>query len=447
LKTSARTVSLLTATCIVIADMIGTGVFTSLGFQVGDLPSGFAILALWAVGGVCALCGALCYGELAATLPRSGGEYHFLGTIYHPAAGFLAGWISATVGFAAPVALAAMAFGKYLAPLLPGPSALLLSLAVLWAPTALLLAGARIGSAFLNAATLLKVALILAIIGAAFLATHAQPVTFLPAAGDARLIASAPFAVSLVYVMYAYSGWNGSVYIVGEIREPGRNLPLSLGLGTLVVTVLYLALNAAFLRSTPAAELAGKVEIGLIAGGHIFGADGARVMALLIGTGLVSAIAAMMWTGPRVTMTMGEDWRALRWLAHRNGHGTPTRAIVVQAAIATALLLTASFEKVLTYVQLSLVCCSFATVLGVIVLRRTQPDLPRPYRAWGYPLTPLVFLAISAWMMIHVVRSNPVESLAGLATMALGLLVYFLSPRGPDGEMPHAKFQIPNKFR
>ncbi len=433
-----RTVSLLTATCIVVADMIGTGVFTSLGFQVGDLPSGFAILVLWAVGGVCALCGALCYGELAAALPRSGGEYHFLGRIYHPAAGFLAGWISATVGFAAPVALAAMAFGRYLAPLAPGASPVWLSLVVLWLPTVLLLSGARLSSAFMNVATLLKVALILAVVAAAFLAGQSQPISFLPVAGDGRLIASSPFAVSLVYVMYAYSGWNGSVYIVGEVRNPSRNLPLSLGLGTALVMALYLALNAAFLRSTPIAELAGKVEIGLIAGNHIFGIGGAKVMSILICAGLVSAIAAMMWTGPRVTMTMGEDWRALRWLAPKNARGLPARAIFTQAVIATALLLTGSFEKVLTYVQFSLICCSFATVLGVIVLRRTQPALPRPYRTWGYPFTPLVFLAISAWMMAHVVRSNPMESLAGMATMALGLAVYFLSPGNQERANPSA---------
>ncbi len=408
--------------------MIGTGVFTSLGFQVGDLPSGFAILVLWTVGGVCALCGALCYGELAAALPRSGGEYHFLGTIYHPAVGFLAGWISATVGFAAPVALAAMAFGNYLAPLLPGVPPPALSLAVVWVPTLLLLGGARVGSVFFNTATLLKIALILVVIVVAFTTAPAQPIAFLPAAGDARLVASAPFAVSLVYVMYAYSGWSTSVYLAGEMRHPAKHLPLSLGLGTVLVMTIDLALNAALLRSTPIAELAGKVEIGLIAGTHIFGTGGTKAMALLIGTGLVSAVMAMMWAGPRVAVTMGEDWRALRWLAARTARGMPARAIVVQAGIATVLLLTGSFARVLTYVQLALVCCSFATVLGVIVLRRTQPDLPRPYRTLGYPLTPLVFLAISAWMMIHVVQAAPVESLAGLATMALGLLVYFLSP-------------------
>ena len=428
MKTDARSVSLLTATCLVIADMIGTGVFTSLGFQVGDLPSGFAIVALWTLGGICALCGALSYAELAAALPRSGGEYHLLGTIYHPAVGFLAGWISATVGFAAPIALAAMAFGKYLGPLAPTLPPALLSFAGLWVPTLLLLAGSRVGSRFLNAATLLKIALIVAVIVAAFATGPAEAIRFRPAASDVRLLTSGPFALSLVYVMYAYSGWNGSVYIAGELRDPTRTLPRALGLGTALVMLLYVALNAAFLHRTPIAELTGKVEVGLIAGTHIFGPAGARIMAGLIGTGLVSAIAAMMWTGPRVTTTMGEDHRALAWLTPRTGAGVPARAILFQAAIATALLLTGSFARVLTYVQFSLLACSFATVLGVFVLRRTQPALPRPYRTWGYPFTPLVFLAISAWMMAHVVRSSPLESLAGLATMAVGLLVYFLSP-------------------
>jgi APA family basic amino acid/polyamine antiporter len=435
LKTGIRNVSLLTATSIVVAEMIGTGVFTSLGFQVGDLPTGFSILALWAVGGICALCGALCYGELAAALPRSGGEYHFLGTIFHPAAGFLAGWISATVGFAAPVALAAMAFGKYLGAVLPEAPPLLLSFGVLWVPTLVLLGGRHISSSFLNATTGLKIALILIVIAVAFAATQAQPISFLPVPGDGRLITSGPFAVSLVYVMYAYSGWNGATYIVGEVRDPARNLPLALGLGTALVMVLYLALNAAFLRSTPTAEMAGKVEVALVAGVHIFGPAGAKIMAVLICAGLVSAIGAMMWTGPRVAMTMGEDLRALGWLAYTTEQGLPKRAIFLQAIIASVLLLTASFEKVLTYVQFALLCSSFATVLGVIVLRFTQPELPRPYRTWGYPITPLIFLAISGWMMAHVIRSNPNESLAGLGTMALGLAIYFLSPKGPPSSL------------
>ena len=409
--------------------MIGTGIFTSLGFQVGSLPSGFVILALWALGGVCALCGALSYAELGAALPRSGGEYRLLGEIYHPAVGFLAGWVSATVGFAAPVALAAMAFGQYFAGLVPEANAVAVSLAAVWVTTFFLLRTVRLGSAFQDASTLLKVALILVVIAAGFLVTHAQPVSFLPSAGDGALIRSAPFAISLVYVMYAYSGWNASTYIVGEMRNPGRDIPRSMGLGTLLVVLLYLGVNAAFLRSTPAAEMAGKVEVGLVAGGYLFGGAGTKVMAGLICAGLISSISAMMWIGPRVTMSMGEDLAPLRWLARKSAEGIPVRAMLVQFAIVNVLLLTSTFDRVLTYVQFALQVCSFFTVLGVIVLRRTQPGLARPYRTWGYPVTPLVFLAVSAWMLVNIWRSNPWESLWGLATMALGLAIYFLAPR------------------
>lgn len=411
--------------------MVGTGIFTSLGFQVGDLPSGFAIIAVWAVGGVCALCGALAYAELGAALPRSGGEYHFLSAIYHPSVGFLAGWISATVGFAAPVAIAAKPFGTYLADVIPGTNPLLLSLAVVWITTLVLLRNLQLGSVFQNTSTILKVALIVVIIGAGFYATGTQPISFLPVKGDGALVLSAPFAISLYWVMYAYSGWNASTYIVGEVRNPARNIPLSVGLGTVLVAALYLALNAVFLRTTPAAEMVGKQEVALIAGAHIFGMAGAKVMALFICLGLVSTVSAMMWIGPRVTAAMGEDFAALAWLGRRNARGIPTIAILAQFAIVNVLLLTATFQAVVNYVQFSLTLCSAVTVLGVFVLRWRQPDLPRPYRTWGYPVTPIIFLAISGWMLWHLLANSSTRgpSLWGLATVALGLVVYFLSPK------------------
>ncbi len=423
-------ISLLTATCIVIANMVGTGIFTSLGFQVGDLPSGFALMALWAIGGLCALCGALSYAELAAAMPRSGGEYHFLREIYHPAIGFVAGWISATVGFAAPVAIAAIPFGTYLAGVVPGLHPLLLSLAVVWITTFFLLWDLRLGSGFQNVSTLLKVALILVLIVAGFSVAGNQPISFLPAATDRALIVSTPFAISLYWVMYAYSGWNASTYIVGEVRNPARTIPLSLGLGTLLVTGLYLGINAVFLRTTPIAEMVGKQEVGLIAGVHIFGEAGGKVMAVFIALGLVSAVSAMMWIGPRVTVAMGEDLGALSWLASRSARGIPVRATLVQFAIVNVLILITTFQKVVNYVQFSLMLSSTLTVLGVIVLRWRRPDLPRPYRTWGYPFTPLIFLGVSCWMLWHLLEdpSTREASLWGLATALLGLVVYYLSP-------------------
>src|SRR3954467_13419655 len=212
-----HTISPLTATCIVVANMVGTGIFTSLGFQISDLPTGFSILAVWGLGGLCALCGALSYAELGAALPRSGGEYNFLREIYHPSLGFLAGWVSGTVGFSAPVAIAAIPFGVYLSELIPGTSALFWAFAVVWITTAILLFDVRLGSAFQVGSTLLKIALILVIIVAGFLVRQTEPVSFLPRPGDGALIASTPFAVSLFWVMYAYSGWNASTYITSEL--------------------------------------------------------------------------------------------------------------------------------------------------------------------------------------------------------------------------------------
>jgi APA family basic amino acid/polyamine antiporter len=382
--------------------MIGTGIFTSLGFQVGDLPSGFTIMALWATGGLCAMCGALSYAELGAALPRSGGEYHFLREIYHPAVGFLAGWISATVGFAAPVAIAAIAFGDYFVKVVPGANPFFLSLAVVTICTLVLLRDLKLGSAFQNGSTILKVGLILVIVAAGFYVKSTQPVSFLPAKGDGTLIVSTPFALSLYFVMYAYSGWNASTYIAGELRNPSRTIPLSVGLGTLLVMVLYLATNAVFLRSTPTGEMKDKTEVALIAGQHIFGSAGGKVVALFICLGLISTVSAMMWIGPRITAAMGEDLGLLAPLARRNAQGIPTTAILAQFAIVILLLLTATFQTAVNYIQFSLTLCSALTVLGVFVLRWRRPNLPRPYRTWGYPVTPIIFLAISGWMLVHM---------------------------------------------
>lgn len=439
-------ISLATATGIVVANMIGTGVFTSLGFEVADIPSPFAVMMLWIIGGIVALCGALSYAELAAALPRSGGEYHFLSRIFHPSLGFLAGWISATVGFAAPIALAAMAFGNYLAGALPrvpwlppNEVALVLSLLVVWINSIVHFSGIRRGGAYQNLFTALKVALILAFILVGFFTVKAQPISFAPRAGDWRLIGSGAFAGSLVYVMYAYSGWNASTYIVSEIRNPRRNVPRSVLLGTLAVLALYVALNAVFLRSTPmenflhrdeaTGKISGQLEVGLIAGKQIFGAGGANVMAVLICIGLVSTVSSMIWIGPRVTMVMGEDFPALRWLAVTTRNGIPRVALGVQLLIVNVLLFTSTFEQVINYVQPVLILFSFLTALGVIVLRVREPNLPRPYRTWGYPLTPLVFLGVSAWMMFYIVSDKPRESLAGLVTMLAGLIVYFVSSK------------------
>jgi basic amino acid/polyamine antiporter, APA family len=421
----ARTVGLLTACGIVIANIIGTGVFTSLGFQVADIQSGFALLMLWVVGGIAALCGALCYGELSAALPRSGGEYHFLSEIYHPAVGFMAGFISATVGFAAPIALAAMAFGKYFQGVFNFGSPILLSFILVWIVAVFHFGNLRLGSAFQNVWTVVKLILIGALIAAGFLVQEKQPISFLPHTADTISIFSGAFAVSLVYVMYSYSGWNASSYIIGEVKSPERTVPRSLLAGTIVVMAAYVLLNAIFLATTPQSEMRNQVEVGLIAGKHIFGDNGGRVVGAIICLGLISAVSSMTWIGPRVTMSMGEDHWLLRFLGQKNSHGVPANAVVAQLLIVNVLLLTRSFELVVVYIQFSLLLCSLLTVAGVVVLRATKPNISRPYRVWFYPIPPIIFSAITIWMMIYLLKSKTNESVAGLVTAAIGLLLYF----------------------
>lgn len=428
------TVGFFTACGIVIANIIGTGVFTSLGFQVIDIHSGFPLLMLWIVGGIAALCGALCYGELSAALPRSGGEYHFLSEIYHPAVGFMAGFVSATVGFAAPIALAAMAFGKYFNGVFNFGSPVVLSFALVWIVALFHFGNLRRGSAFQNVWTIVKLLLIATLIGIGFLAEPKEPITFLPMAGDAASIFSGAFAVSLVWVMYSYSGWNASSYIISEVKYPERTVPRSLIAGTLVVMVAYVLLNAIFLATTPESEMRGQVEVGLIAGKHIFGDNGGRVVGGIICLGLISAVSSMTWIGPRVTMSMGEDHWLLRFLGRKNTYGVPGNAVVVQLLIVNLLLFTRSFELVVIYIQFALLLCSLLTVLGVFVLRAIRPNISRPYRVWLYPMPPLIFSALTIWMMVYLLRSKTIESIAGLVTALVGFLLYFcagkrVSPR------------------
>src|SRR4051794_38591050 len=300
LSDSGPAVSLTVATAIVVADMVGVGVFTSLGFQVKDIPSGFSILLLWVIGGIVALCGVFSYSELGAMFPRSSGEYNFLTRAYHPAFGFLAGWVSATVGFAAPVALAAMAFGQYAKAVLPDAPPLLLALGVVWLVSVVQLAGVRHSSTFQLVSTALKVVLIVAFLVAGFVVGTPQPISFAPSAADLEHVASAPFAIGLVFVMYSFSGWNAATYIIGEMRSPQQSLPRALLAGTLIVLVLYVALNAIFLHTAPIEKLAGQLDVARIAGSHIFGELGGRIVAAMICIGVVSSISAMMWIGPRV---------------------------------------------------------------------------------------------------------------------------------------------------
>jgi APA family basic amino acid/polyamine antiporter len=267
------------------------------------------------------------------------------------------------------------------------------------------------------------------LIAAAVIYGQPQPLSFAPSAKDAGLIASPAFAIGLVYVTYSYSGWNAVTYIAGEVRNPSRTVPLSVIAAVTLVTLLYVGLNGAFLYTTPMEQMAGKIQVAAIAGKHIYGQTGARIVDAVICVGLVSTISALIWLGSRVTMTMGEDYRPLSPLGRRTRSGAPANAVIFQLVVVSLLLFTQRFDAIVEFIQFSLTISSFLTVLGVIVLRFTQPDLPRPYKVWGYPVTPLLFLAVSLFMMTNLVLERPAQSLAGVGIMLSGLLVYAISTR------------------
>ena len=421
--TGKRGIGFTACAALVVANMVGTGVFTSLGFQLAEIPSRPAIMLLWLLGGVLALCGALCYAELSAALPRSGGEYHFLGRIFHPALGFMAGLVSVVVGFAAPCALAAMAFGSYLQGVFPTISPLAASCAVVAIVTAFHVRTLALSSVFQIVFTALKIALVVFLSFALLGGTPSEPA---PAGPWFDYVLSAPFAVSLMYTLYAYSGWNAATYVLGEVRAPARVIPAALAAGTVLVTVLYLALNHAFLRAAPAQTLEGELNVAQIAAGAVFGEAGGKMVAAIISAGLVSALSAMVWAGPRVAMVLAEDHpRFFGIFRHRNAHGIPVNAVIAQSALTLLLLLTATFEQVLVYTQMALLACGFLVVLGLMILRHREPSLPRPFRVPLYPVTPLLFLAISAFALVYTAVSRPMEAVCGAVTMLACLLLYF----------------------
>ncbi|MEM7384619.1 MAG: amino acid permease [Verrucomicrobiota bacterium] len=422
-------VSLTTAAALVMGNMVGTGVFTSLGFQLNSLSSPSAILILWALGGLLAFCGAACYAELASALPRSGGEYHFLSRIYGSEMGIITGWASLIAGFAAPIALAALAFGNYLTGLF-GFEARFLALTLLGILTSTQLWTIRSAGRTQSLLTYTKIAIIVAFFIAALFHRNPAQAHLTLGPEEAENIFSSSFALSLVYVMYAYAGWNAATYILSEIRDPERNVPRALFLGTGVVTFLYVILNGIFLFTTPTDQMKGEIEIGLIVGRELFGADGGNIMAGLISFGLLSSISAMLWVGSRIGQRMGEDHPSLGFLALTNRNGVPVVAVLFQSLLAAFLILTASFEAILIYVESVLLLTSGLAVFGLFILRHRHPDRPWKHKTFAYPFTPALFLLLTGWMIVAVAWKRPLECLLGWLTFFSGcLLVKFATFR------------------
>ena len=423
-----------TAAAVIIANMVGTGVFTSLGFQVADIQSVFALMMLWIIGGIASLCGAATYAELGAALPRSGGEYNFLGRIYHPVAGFISGWVSTVIGFAAPIAAVSLAFGKYTTAALPGTygpaiqKGLACGLVIL--VTYIHGKNRNASGKFQFGFTAMKVGLILAFCLAAFvLLQDPQPISPMPQSGDWNVITSSAFGVALIYVSYAYTGWNAATYISGELENPQRDLPRVLIFGTGLVMLLYVLLNYVFLYAAQMHELEGQVEIGYIASNHIFGETGGRIAGGMLSLLLISTVSAMTLAGPRALQAIGEDFKALSFLGKINKNGIPRNAIYFQSSIALIYILTSSFKTIVVFAGAMLAFNSFLAILGVFVLRYREPDLPRPYKTWGYPIVPLIYLMITAFMLGFVIINEPHKAIFGLCVILFGIVFYAVSKR------------------
>lgn len=415
-----RSLTLGHARALVVSSMIGTGVFTTAGLMLEAVGSPAAVLGAWVVAGLLALAGAAVYAELGAMMPRAGGEYVYLSRAFHPALGFVSGWIALIVGFSAPAAAGALAFGRYVqavAPAVPARGAAGVLLVVMTALHAREVRRAGVIQAVLTGAI---VAVIVVFVGAA-LATGRLDWTRL-AAPPARGGGAGPaaFAVALVYATYAYFGWNAAGYVAGEVRDPDRALPRAIGGGAAIVALLYLALNAVFLAAAPAGALAGHVEIGDVAARALFGPRGGALLSGLIALALAGSVSALAMTGPRVVQAMAQDGVFFTSLARTNARGAPTRAVLLQGALAAVGVATASVEPLLVYAGFTLTLSSAAAVAGAFVLRWREPTAARPHRALAWPWSGIAFLGLAGFMLVLSVRERPLISLASVATLVLG---------------------------
>ncbi|MEN6561081.1 MAG: amino acid permease [Acidobacteriota bacterium] len=437
-----RKLGLFPLTNIVIANMIGAGIFTTSGLLMGDLHNSVVMLALWLVGGLVALCGALSYGELGAAIPHAGGEYVFLARLYHPVLGFMAGWVSFFVGFSAPIAASAIGFSEYLTRAFPGlltpglfPGAgeamimkKLYAIMIIAVFTFIHTRGLEAGARVQNGLTGLKILLIVGLVGAGFAFGRGSL---------AHLAAAAPFrfdfagiktlGLSLMWIMFAYSGWNASAYVGSEVRDPSRNLPRSLILGTAVVMVLYAALNLFYVYAIPPAQMEGVISVAGLAAGNLFGQSAGTVLSLLISFALFSSLSAYLILGPRVYFSMARDGIFFKSIALVDPKsGVPTRSILLQGGIAAVMVLFGTFQQLLTYMGFSLGIFPLLAVLGVFKLRRTGRSV---VKLPGYPVAPAVYLVVGAAVLVLSFLRQPAESLVAIATALAGIPIYCLFRR------------------
>lgn len=433
-----RQVGWFTATCVLVSNIIGGGIFTTTGFMARDLGDPVLILALWVVGAGFALAGAMSYGELGAALPQAGGDYVYLRRAYGSLAGFLSGWTSFTIGFGAAIAASAVSFASYFLRVAPiaddnGWAAKGLALLLLWSLTAVHAAGVGAGGRLQRVLTTTKVLAILGLVLGGLSLGSGSWKNFTVRAPDADPGIGA-LMVALIFVMYSYLGWNVAGYIAGEIAEPGRTLPRIMIGGTAFVGAMYLLLNLVYLYALPVTSLAQPpvLPVAEKAAAALWGPASGRFVAALLCLSIAGAVSAMVWAGPRVYWAMARDGVFASWFAVLDGTtGAPVRAILLQSGWASLLILTSTFEQLVIYSGLVLAVFTAFTVGALIVLRRRQPDLPRPYRVPLYPALPGLLVVLSLIIVGYSLVQRPIESALGLATVLAGIPLYFVWRTSP----------------
>lgn len=405
--------------------MVGTGVFTSLGYQLLSVQNTWSILLLWVLGGILALIGAFTFAELGTHYPdQTGGDYVFISRGLHPFLGYLTAWVSLVGGFSAPVAIAGKAMEAYLSPF-DLPNARWLTVALIVGIGVLHSFTLRHSSWFQNVTTVVKVVFIALVLGVGFWVSPAEPNSLRWDNSFQGEVFTSAFAVSLLYVTYAYTGWNAAAYIVAEIDQPRRNLPRALLLGTLAVTIIYVCLQGVFLRLASPDQLSGQADVAVVAFANRFGSTAGKWISLGIAFQLVATMSSYVWIGGRITSRMAQDFPLWRFFSQQNAHQIPVRAIWLQVVITLGLLFSGTLQQVLLCTSFVLQLMGTLAVASLLRTPRHSNDFPSPFRPWlqwGYIL-------FSIPVLVFIGFDKPVESLVGLGVVLVGGLTYFWKPQ------------------
>lgn len=428
-----RQLSLTDATMLVVSSVIGVGIFLTPGAVADKVPHPGLVLGVWLVGGLLSLAGALANAELGAMYPHAGGDYVYLREAFHPLAGFLVGWLSFFVIYAGTVATLAVGFADGLAPFLTlGAGArTAVAVGVTIATSAVNYVGVRAGARFNNVTALFKIGALAALAVAGPLAAHGDIAHFRPLLAGALDTPLSGFGLALSPVLFSYLGWNASLYVASEIRRPERNLPLSLFIGLGICAALYLLINGVYLYALPIEEMRQQVSVGESAARVLFGDAGGTIAALLILMSILGCLNATILVGPRIAYAMALDDRFFRGVEGVHAtHGTPHVAVVAQAATAIALILALErFPSILDYTTFAIVLATMADTCALYQLRRTRPGLRRPYRAWGYPVVPALYLVANLGIAVAMISGRPLECAIAVGVLLTGLPFYVVFGR------------------